>query len=80
MNQIINIYDQFLAIFPNQIQGIVSLILFILIIIGIFKVFKKDFIWIIVLIILLPASIPILMNVWNFLVELLKYLLNKSSI
>jgi len=80
MNQIFSIYDNFLAIFPPSFHGIISLILFILIVIGIIKIIQKDFIWLIVLIILLPASIPILVNLWNFIIGLLQFLLNKSSI
>lgn len=80
MNTLFEIYDKFLSIFPAQIQGLISFLLFILMIYSIFKVIKKDFIWIIVLVIILPAAIPILSKVWNFLVEILKYLLNKSSV
>jgi hypothetical protein len=80
MNIFFEMYDRFLSIFPIQVQGIISLLLFILMIYAVFKIIKKEFIWIIVLIIILPAAIPILVKIWNYLVDILKYLLNRSSL
>jgi hypothetical protein len=50
MDQIFSIYNQFLSYFPQNIHGLVSLALAVLIVIGIFKVIKKDFIYIILLV------------------------------
>lgn len=80
MDSIFNVYDRFLAIFPPHFQGIISLFVFVLVIFAIYKIIKKDFIWIIALILLLPASISILSKIWNSLVEFLQYLINKSSL
>ena len=77
MDQIISIYNQFLNIFPKGLHGVVSLLLAGLLVIAIFKVLKRNFIYIILLIILLPASVPILQNIWQSLVELIKFLLTK---
>ena len=78
MDQIIGIYNQFLSYFPANLHGVVSLGLAVLIAIGIYKVIKREFIYIIVLIVLLPASVPILKNIWESLVEILKFLLTKK--
>ena len=77
MDQIFSIYSQFLNYFPENLHGLVSLGLAILIVIGIFKVIRKDFIYIILLIVLLPASIPILKNIWESVTNIIKFLLTK---
>ena len=78
MTQIFEIYNQFLGYFPGEIQGLVSLVLAGLLIIAVFKIIKKEFIYLILLVILLPASLPILNNIWDSLVNILKFLLTKK--
>lgn len=78
MDQIMSIYRQFLGYFPANLHGVVSLALAILIIIAIYKVIRKDFIYIILLIVLLPASVPILKNIWESLVSIIKFLLERK--
>ena len=77
MDQIYSIYNQFLSYFPDNLHIVVSLALAVLIGIGIFKVIKRQFVYIILLIVLLPASVPILKNVWENVVDLMKFLLTK---
>jgi len=77
MDQILSIYNQFLSYFPAELHGFVSLGLAILIVIGVIKVIRKDFIYIILLIALLPASVPILRNIWDSLSSIIKFLLTK---
>lgn len=76
MQQIQSLYLQFLNNVPEHFRPYVSIALAILLIYSIFKVVKKDFIFLIALIILLPASVPILKNVWESIVTLVKFLLN----
>ncbi len=76
MQEIQKIYLQFLGNFPVNFHPIISVGLAVLIIYSIFKVIKKDFIFLIVLVILLPASAPILKNIWQGIVMLVKFLLN----
>ncbi|MEO8065771.1 MAG: hypothetical protein ABI643_02860 [Candidatus Doudnabacteria bacterium] len=78
MAQITSIYNQFLSYFPANLHGVVSLALAVLIVIGIYKVIRKDFIYIILLIVLLPASVPILKNIWESLVNIIKFLLQNK--
>lgn len=77
MDQIFSIYNQFLSYFPQNLHVLVSLALAVLIVIGIFRVIKKDFIYIILLVVLLPASVPILKNIYESLVNIIKFLLTK---
>ena len=76
MNEIQSLYLEFLANFPPNLQPIISIGLAVLLVYAIFKVIKKDFIYIIALIVLLPASVPILKNVWEGVVSFIKFLLN----
>lgn len=78
MDQVFSIYNQFLSYFPQNLHGIVSLALAALIVIGIIKVIRRDFIYIILLVVLLPASWPILKNVYESLVNIIKFLLSKK--
>ena len=77
MDQIFSIYNQFLNYFPANLHGVVSLALAILIAIGIIKVIKKDFIYIVLLVVLLPASVPILKNIWESLAGIINFLLRR---
>ncbi len=78
LDTIYSIYNQFLSYFPPKVHGLVSLGLAILLILGIYKVLRKQLIYLILLIILLPASVPILKNIWEQLLELLRFLLSKK--
>lgn len=77
MSEIFLIYNQFLSYFPDQWHWAVSLALAIILVIAIFKVVKRNFIFLIVLIVLLPASVPILKEVWEGIVFLVKFLLTR---
>ena len=78
VTQIENIYTQFLAHFPVGIQPIVSIILVVLVAYAIFRIIKKDWIFIIILVILLPGSIPILKSIWAGVVAFTQFLLNNK--
>ncbi|MEK7618473.1 MAG: hypothetical protein AAB410_05005 [Patescibacteria group bacterium] len=76
MQEIQNLYREFLNNFPENLQPIISIGLAVLLVYAIFKVIKKDFIFIIALVVLLPASVPILKSVWQGVVGFIKFLLN----
>lgn len=71
-----NIYLEFLQNFPTATQPVISILFAILIVYSIFKVVKKDWIFLIALVILLPSSKPILQSVWQGIVIFIKFLLN----
>mgnify|MGYP001570202889 CR=1 FL=1 len=80
MNSLLNlygIYDQFLGYFPARIHGWISLFLAIMLVVGIYKVMRKQLIYLILLVVLLPASVPILKNVWQGVLEIMKFLLSR---
>jgi hypothetical protein len=70
------LYLQFLNNFPVNLRPVISIGIAVLIVYSIFKVLKKDWIFLIALIILLPASQPILQSVWEGIVVFIKFLLN----
>lgn len=76
MDQIQSLYLQFLVNFPESLRPFISIALAVLLIYSIFKAIKKDFVYIIVLVILLPSSLSILKSVWGYVVEFIKFLLN----
>lgn len=77
LESIYSIYAQFLSYFPQNVRGLVSLFLAILIVLGIYKVLRKQLVYLILLVILLPASVPILKNIWGQILEFLKFLLSR---
>lgn len=76
MQQIQDLYTRFLSLFPSVLHPIISIILVVVIIYAIIQVIKKDFIYLIVLVILLPASIPVLRSVGQGIIDLIKFLLH----
>jgi hypothetical protein len=76
ISDIQNLYLEFLKNFPPSVQPIISIGLAVLIIYSIFKVIKKDWIFIIALVLLLPGSKTILESVWQGIVTFIKFLLN----
>jgi hypothetical protein len=72
------LYNQFLSYFPEKVHGLVSLVLAVVLIYGIYKVVRRQFVYLILLVILLPASVPILKNIWQTALEVLKFLLSKK--
>jgi hypothetical protein len=73
-----NIYLKVIGNLPGEAQPFVSLILGIVLAVAVLQVLKKNFIWIIVLIVLLPASLSILKGIAELLVSALKYLFGVS--
>ena len=71
-----SLYLEFLNNFPASIRPVVSIGLAVLIVYSLFKVLKKDWIFLIALVILLPASQPILESIWQGIVVFIKFLLN----
>jgi len=74
-DQIIIIYNQFISIFPTNFRWIISLVIFIVLVKWTIDLVKQNLIWLILLIILLPASIPILKSIFEGLLAFLGYLL-----
>jgi len=79
LDKIQGLYLQFLQNFPIQFQPIVSIVMAVLIIYTVFRIIKKDFIFIILLVILVPTSVPVLKSIWLGLVAFIKFLFSFAS-
>lgn len=75
MDYLQNLYNQFLSYFPNFLHPVISIVVVVFVVYSIVQALKRNFIYLIVLVVLLPASIPILKKVFDFLLELVKYFL-----
>lgn len=73
-----DLYNQFLGFFPSFLHPIISILVVVFLVYSIVQALKRNFIWLIILVILLPASIPILKNIVSVLIGFIKYLLGMS--
>lgn len=76
MIDIQNLYLEFLNNFPENLRPIISIALAVLLVFAVIKILKKDFIYLVVLLVLLPGSVPILKTIWEGIVAFIKFLLN----
>jgi hypothetical protein len=75
--QISSLYEQFLGYFPAQFQVAVSVALALLLVYAVFQVVKKNFVFIILLVLLLPTSVPVLKNIWDNVLAALQFLIKR---
>ncbi len=75
MQQLQDFYVGFLNLFPTFLHPIISIGLAILLILSAVQVLKRNFVYLILLVILLPASIPILKNIVDTLIAFVKFVL-----
>lgn len=73
-SRIQELYIQFLNYFPANFQPAVSVVVAILIIYTIYRIIKRDFIFILALAILVPTSIPVMKSVWQGIVSVIKFI------
>ncbi len=76
---ILHYYALFLALFPASWHGPISLILTLALAGAIWQVLRKSGVWLLLLIVLIPALIPTLREVATTVIELLKALLGQAS-
>lgn len=64
------LYNQFISIFPEKYQWVVSLIIILAVAAFLWSLIKKNWMWIILLVIIFPGVLPILQNIFNSLSKL----------
>lgn len=74
LTSIQEIYLKFLGFFPSGLRPFVNIAVGVLIIVSIFQTLKRNFVWLIVLVILLPASVVVLKSLFDIILKALKYL------
>jgi hypothetical protein len=71
-------YDNFIRHFPEQYQGIVSLGLLAVIVISLIQLVRKNILWLALLVLFVPASIPILSKIGQGVILFLKYIVSQN--
>ena len=69
--RIFDLYNQFITVFPEQYQWIISGIIILAIIGGVWNLVRKNWLWLAVLIVIFPGVLPILQNIFNSLSKML---------
>jgi hypothetical protein len=73
---LIDIYNQFLALFPPELHFLISLIIVIAVGLALLRLIRKNLWWILLLLILFPTLIPvfrkIVIKIFAFLASLVK--------
>jgi hypothetical protein len=77
MEYLQDLYQQFLNFFPTWLHPFISIAVVIFMVYSIVQALKRNFVFLIALVILLPASVPILKSVVDIVIGFLKYLLGK---
>lgn len=70
MERIFDVYNQFIGIFPEQYQWVVSLLLVLAIASFLWNLIKRNWLWVILLVVLFPGILPILKNIFDSLTAL----------
>lgn len=78
MDILFRAYDAFITNFPQQYQTLISLGLLAIIVIGLFQLLKKSLLWLILLLIFIPASVPILAKIGQGVLDFLKYIISRA--
>ena len=69
--RIFALYGEFISIFPEKYQWVISIIIILAIAAFLWNLIKKNWIWIILAIIIFPGILPILQNIFNSLAKML---------
>jgi len=69
--RIFKLYGDFISVFPEKYQWIISIIIILAIAAFLWNLVKKNWMWIVLVIILFPGILPILQNIFNSLSKML---------
>jgi len=53
------LWQDFISLFPMELRGLIALLIFVGIVLMLIDLIKRNFVWILLLIIFVPASVPI---------------------
>jgi len=65
--RVMDAYNAFVGMFPEQFQWVVSLLILLAVASFLFKLIKKNWLWIILLAVLFPGILPVLKNIFDSL-------------
>ncbi len=69
-----DIFTKFVSVFPQFLQPYVSVLVGVFLVITVIQIIRRQFVWLIALVILLPSSLAILRSVGNVLADVLRFL------
>lgn len=69
--RIFTLYGEFIAVFPEKYQWVISIIIILAIAAFLWNLIRKNWIWIVLLVVLFPGILPVLRNIFNSLATLL---------
>lgn len=73
-------YEKFLGLFPAGWQAALSILIILFLAGTIWTIIKKSGLWLFLLVLLIPASLPALRTIGQSLVDVFEFLLSKSSV
>ena len=65
------LYNSFIIIFPVQYQWVVSAIIFLAVAGFMWNLIKRNWLWLILLVVVFPGILPVLQNIFNSLSRML---------
>jgi hypothetical protein len=72
---LVSLYDRFLALFPPPVQWLVTLLVVIALVVGFINLIRHSWLFLIVLILLLPVVFPILQRFFSDVYRFFLYLI-----
>lgn len=72
------IYTSFVSAFPSFLQPYVSILVGVFLVVTVVQIIRRQFVWLIALVVLLPSSLQILRSVGDVLASVLRYLFASS--
>lgn len=72
------IYTSFVSAFPSFLQSYVSILVGVFLVVTVVQIIRRQFVWLIALVVLLPSSLQILRSVGDVLASVLRYLFASS--
>ena len=68
--RIFALYNDFVGVFPEQYQWVISLIIVLALAAWLWKMIRKNIVWLALIIILFPGILPIMKNIFDSLTVL----------
>lgn len=68
--RIFTLYNSFITIFPVQYQWVVSMIIFLAVAGFMWNLIKRNWLWLILLVVVFPGILPVLQNIFNSLARM----------
>jgi len=65
--RIFALYNDFVSVFPEQYQWIISLLIILALAAWLWKLIRKNIVWLVLIVVLFPGILPIMKNIFDSL-------------